>query len=392
MTNDENTCNSIIPQARELLSPYMDDAVTPAERALVEDALAQSAELRAELDDLRHTVQMMQALPRVPAPRPFTLSAADAGIVPPKKPRFFGKSLWAGLSAIAALAVVVVVGVTIFQQSFGGEQNGTQVALAPAAEMSQAAVAPTEAPPEAAFSAAEAPETADGATLEAEMAAPTAPPAADASIAEKEPAPVEPLEKSAPQPMAQSAALTESAAEAGAAPAAEPPLACDVPPAEAFLAVWQDNPALQSALGCPIDPNPRMNPAAWDEKTSFQPFEHGAMIWSDHVAWYPQPIIYVLLEDGTYHRFDDTFNPETDAATGDELPPDGLLAPVLGFGKVWRMNSAMRDALGWATAPEQSGTGKFQMFEGGEMLSLSQNGKIYAFLSDTGQVEIFGGE
>jgi len=110
------------------------------------------------------------------------------------------------------------------------------------------------------------------------------------------------------------------------------------------------------------------------------------------VAWYPQPIIYVLPNDGTYHRFDDTFNPETDAASGDESPPDGLVAPMFGFGKVWRMNSAMRDALGWATAPEQRGTGEFQMFERGEMLSLSQTGQIYAFLSDTGQVEIFSGE
>lgn len=393
MTSDEIPHNSIIPQVRGLLSPYIDNAVTPAERALVEDALAQSAELRAELDGLRQTVQMMRTLPRVPAPRPFTLSAADAGIAPPKKRGFGGKSLWAGLSAIAALVVVVVVGVTIFRQSFGNEQNRTQVALVPAAEMSQAAVTPTEAPPEGAFSAAEVPEMADGgATMETEMAAPTELPAANAAIAESKAPAVEPMEKTAPQPMVQSTALTESAAGAAIALDAAPPLACEMSPAETFLPVWQDNPTLQTALGCPTDPHPRIDPAAYTVKTSFQPFEHGVMIWSDHVAWYPQPIIYVLPNDGTYHRFNDTFNPETDAATGDEAPPEGLVAPVLGFGKVWRMNTAMRDALGWATAPEQSGTGEFQMFERGEMLSLSQTEKIYVFLSDTGQVEIFGGE
>ena len=95
MTNDKGRMTT--NQIRELLSPYLDGAVTAAERAQVENALAQSPELRAELDSLRQTVQLMQSLPRVPAPRPFTLSAADAGIAEPKKRGFLGKPLWAGL-------------------------------------------------------------------------------------------------------------------------------------------------------------------------------------------------------------------------------------------------------------------------------------------------------
>lgn len=386
MTNDRNTNNAIDPQIRELLSPYLDGAVTADERARVDNALAQSAELRAELNSLRQTVQLMQSLPRVPAPRPFTLSAAEVGNAEPKK-GFFRKPLWASLTAVAAIALVLLVGVVLFNRSPGSGQNNVQVALAPAAETMQEAAAPTETLPQTAFSAAAAEKSVESVTAEIEMAAPPEQPAASALET------VVPVEKSAPQPMnAPAESVAGAAPESTAPPAADMATArsgCDYLPTAPFLSVWQENPTLQSALGCPADPHPRLEPDAYTVKTAFQPFEHGMMIWSDHVAWFPQPIIYVLPEDGTYRRFDDTFNPQTDAATGDELPPNGKIAPMLGFGKLWRTEPGVRELLGWATAPEQSGTGKFQMFEHGEMLSLTQTGKIYAFLRDTGQVEIF---
>ncbi len=388
MSGDRKTGNSIDPQIRELLSPYLDGAVTAAERARVENALAQSAELRAELNSLRQTVQLMQSLPRVPAPRPFTLSAADAGIAESPKRGFFGNRLWAGLTAVAAIAVVLVIGITVFRQSSIGK-NTAEVALAPAAVTLQKATVPTEAPPRAAFSAAEAEKSVENTAPEPTAALPEQP-AADTAPAPPETASATPLEKSAPQPL-RAPEVSESGAAvlpAESAAGAMPP-ACDTPPAAAFLAVWQANPELQSTLGCPSEPHPRLQPDAYTVKTVFQPFEHGVMIWSDRVAWYPQPVIYVLPNDGTYRRFDDTFNPETDAVAGDELPPADKIAPILGFGKIWRTETGVRDTLGWAIAPEQSGTGTFQMFEYGEMLSLTQTGKIYAFLRDTGQVKIF---
>ncbi len=376
------------PQIRELLSPYLDDAVTADERARVENALAQSPELRAELDSLRATVQLMQSLPRVPAPRPFTLSAADAGIAEPKKRGFFfGNRLWAGLSAVAAIALVLVVGVVIFNRSLISGKNTAEIALAPAAATIQEAVPPTEAVPRAAFSAPEAEKSVESAAPEMETAPLPEQPAADAAALETT-VPVAPLEKSAPQPMNAPLESVAGAAETEAGAAAST-AECGPFPHGPFADIWLANPGLQAALGCPAELHPRMAPEAYPVKTAFQPFEHGTMIWSDRVAWYPQPIIYVLFEDGTYRRFDDTFNPETDAVTGDELPPEGRIAPVLGFGKVWRTEPAVRDALGWAISPEQPGDGSFQMFERGEMLSLTQTGKIYAFLHDTGRVEIF---
>ena len=52
-------------QIRDLLSPYLDDEVTDEERALVEQALAASAELQGELETLRRTMALVAALPPV---------------------------------------------------------------------------------------------------------------------------------------------------------------------------------------------------------------------------------------------------------------------------------------------------------------------------------------
>lgn len=83
----------------------------------------------------------------------------------------------------------------------------------------------------------------------------------------------------------------------------------------------------------------------------YQPFERGAMVW-----FYDTREIWVLLDvlpgtraAGTFARFADPYvegQPEPIAAA-----PEGLLAPVRGFGVVWRLLDAER-ALGWATATE----------------------------------------
>lgn len=384
MKNDQKTGNSINPQIRDLLSPYLDGEVTADERTRVESALLKSPELRAELNSLRHTVQMMQSLPRIPAPRPFTLSAADVGLGEPKSRGIFGwlKPALLGVSGVAALVAVVFVGMTIFRQAgFGGQNN--QIALAPQAEMMQSATAPAEPPQAMTFSAAETAPEAEVTESQIDSAAESGAPMQKAAV----PTPMT-LSTELPATPAESPAPMAAAAEPEAGMAADV-AACEILPQNAFADVWLANPDLQTALGCPAEPHPRIEPDAYTVKTAFQPFEHGTMIWSDRVAWYPQPIIYVLFEDGTYRRFDDAFNPETDTVAGDELPPDGKFAPQLGFGKIWRTEPGIRDALGWATAPEQPGDGTFQMFEHGEMLKLPQTGKIYAFLRDTSQVKIF---
>lgn len=58
---------------------------------------------------------------------------------------------------------------------------------------------------------------------------------------------------------------------------------------------------------------------------------------------------------GAWYYFPDEWQPTIDAESDPGLaPPEGLLQPVRGFGKVWRdfLDDNQRAALGWATAPE----------------------------------------
>lgn len=117
---------------RDLLSSYLDDEVSDAERLMVERAVAESDELQAELDSLRQTVTLLNNLPPMPAPRPFTLSQIDVEPVlspaqPAKKRNWFGWWL-GGFSAAAAAVLCVVVGWGLFSL---GNQSSSEIALAP---------------------------------------------------------------------------------------------------------------------------------------------------------------------------------------------------------------------------------------------------------------------
>jgi LysM repeat protein len=81
---------------------------------------------------------------------------------------------------------------------------------------------------------------------------------------------------------------------------------------------------------------------------AYQPFEHGFMIWRPDLA---SQTIWIYLEDSPGgHVFIDEWDGET--ITFDEDPPDGLVQPVRGFGKVWVENEWVRQSLGWGTADE----------------------------------------
>jgi len=143
---------------RDLLSPYLDEEVTDVERALVDAALADSPELRDELESLRHTVTLVAELPRVPAPRPFTLTEADVQTVAPRPKKSFGLPAWfGGFAAAAALLVCVLAMGGLFwtgQFSNGGGAVG-DIAMAP--EMAAEQPAAEEPAPEEEAPAVEAP-------------------------------------------------------------------------------------------------------------------------------------------------------------------------------------------------------------------------------------------
>jgi len=60
----------------ELLSAYIDGALSPRERARLEAQLAQDAGLRARLESLQRTVALVRGMPPVRAPRNFLLTPA----------------------------------------------------------------------------------------------------------------------------------------------------------------------------------------------------------------------------------------------------------------------------------------------------------------------------
>lgn len=63
----------------ELLSAYIDNAVTESERARIEQALREDSNVAWRLATLRETVQMLQALPVLNAPRAFVLTPEMVG-------------------------------------------------------------------------------------------------------------------------------------------------------------------------------------------------------------------------------------------------------------------------------------------------------------------------
>lgn len=117
---------------------------------------------------------------------------------------------------------------------------------------------------------------------------------------------------------------------------------------------WANDAALQQALGYALAEVPSAIPAA------YQFFERGVMIWRSDDG-----MIYALLNDGTWSVHEDTFvegEPERDPNI---FTPGSTLQPERGFGKLWRNNPALKDAIGWGTAEEQGVTAQLQEFERG---------------------------
>ncbi len=228
----------------ELLSAYLDQQVSPAERATIDAHLQQCTECRAELGSLRQTVIILHSLPRVAVPRAFTLSEAKAGIRRPiVAPGWFG-GLARGLGAVAAIALVAFVAVTILRPE--------QAPWSP--NQTVARVQPTTVP------ATEKP-------LAAAPVAPTAAEAPQAKTQEQAPAAVvEPSQEAAlamaasPEPEARSAkeaapasamGATESAADLAGAAASAPEATVDATAAP-----------MLSAQAAPTEPVPELAAAA----------------------------------------------------------------------------------------------------------------------------------
>jgi hypothetical protein len=147
-----------------------------------------------------------------------------------------------------------------------------------------------------------------------------------------------------------------------------PATQCQYLPPGGFGMLIVNEPDLVNQIGCPIG----APPTTASFPGASQMFQGGSMVWVDE----PTEVIYAFYSNGTFHRFDDTWDPAVDPESGGETPPEGLLEPVRGFGKVWRTFELTRTSLGWALADEAGVTAVAQDFTQGRMLYIEARGEI----------------
>lgn len=92
----------------ELLSAYLDSALTSDERAALETRLQGDAELRRELELLRETKLLIAALPQLRSPRSLTLTPAQVGQAQPRRSLLV--SPWVSMASAAAAFLLFVSG------------------------------------------------------------------------------------------------------------------------------------------------------------------------------------------------------------------------------------------------------------------------------------------
>jgi anti-sigma factor RsiW len=123
MTDDTGFGDLAARADHDFLSGYLDDELTVEERVEVEGQLADSAELRAELEEVRAARQAVRALPRREAPAGFwdaVVAHVEAGagadavgagaVVPIESRRRRVPVGWvAGAAAVAAAIIAVIV-------------------------------------------------------------------------------------------------------------------------------------------------------------------------------------------------------------------------------------------------------------------------------------------
>lgn len=137
---------SIPDRDLELLSAYLDGALSDADRAALEARLQADAELRAALDELRTTVTLIKGLPTLRAPRSFALTPEMVGQRPAAKERarwliFPTSAAFSALSAAAAVILLVFGALLLSDSSLFETNTGVPQAAQIAFEATTAAPA-----------------------------------------------------------------------------------------------------------------------------------------------------------------------------------------------------------------------------------------------------------
>mgnify|MGYP003809328845 FL=1 len=222
---------------QETLDAYLDNALTPAERARFEAQMTADPRLRTEVEQLRALRWQMRAMPRRRVPRSFAIDPA-AYARPKAQPLLQLYPVLRGATALSAFLLIFVLALGAFQGQFGN-------AGAPAA----ASVTSTTAQDSAEIAAIEAPQEApaeESAAITADEALKTAPPEATAAEAEA-------AELAAPAPAGTSVPVPEGDLSLGA------------PPPEATLLPDAGGAIAEAELAPTLAAEPTMEPFAIQE-------------------------------------------------------------------------------------------------------------------------------
>jgi hypothetical protein len=215
------------PEARELLSALLDDALSPAERQAIDAHLRTCAECARELTELRETVALLERLPPVHAPAGFVDRVVETAYRP-SWPRRVADALFRPLRVKLPLeaAAVVLVGISALYV-YRHAPEVQQVARQETREAPASAPLPAPLPPPSTTSEVSQASPASDAALppksgvaELEAKREPGPPAATPPVPAA-PAPVRPHENVAPPSAAPGATAQAPAQESKVAPSAE---------------------------------------------------------------------------------------------------------------------------------------------------------------------------
>lgn len=370
-----------------LLSAYLDDALSPAERGLVEEHLAVCGACRERLAeyawlgsslqgaheeavpaslDLRVATLLARsrrvsslALPRLSLPRPAMAAVALAGLM-------FAAVLFGLPFGIDTGGPPVVVAYPCddparcaVEVRFSGpiDRDGVEsslrmdppVAVTVAWRGDTLMVKPAEPlKPEESYTLSINPKgPASSATPVAIhfVARGPATPVAIATEGTRPPAPTAtPTATATPTPTA-----TPQPTPTATPPATGTAVPCAVQPVRGFGTLYRSRPGVAAALGCALEPE-------YAVQIAIQPFEGGVLLRRAD-----RKEIIALLKGGRWRGYPDT----SDESEPSEAKP---VEPIRGFGKVWREHPDLQASLGAPLAPEQAMGGAAQRFQKGLLL------------------------
>jgi hypothetical protein len=142
-----------------------------------------------------------------------------------------------------------------------------------------------------------------------------------------------------------------------------------------FRKLLQTNSDVRYKVGCPRrDESPL--------EAVQQAFEGGLMLWRGDT----KQILATFSDQGRFAVFPDTYQDDPESEL---TPPEGRVAPVRGFGKLWRQNAGLQQRLGWALGPERGFHGAVQEFEHATLIwTGTEQYLIRVYFDDGSQLEL----